>query len=220
VKITPALAALVAAFIVALIVAFVLRPAQLTVHPAPDPTSLHTAEPVPNAPARARPRPLVYVAGAVVHPGVYAVDGDARARDALAQAGGATRDADLVAVNLAAHVADGDEIAVPRRGEAPAPARSARRRVADAGAAHRRRPRRRAAHAERTGDAAAIIDVNSADAGTLTGLPGIGPVLAERIVEFRTLNGPFTSVDGLADVAGMTPQRLDELEPLVTVGTK
>ena len=220
VKISPGLAALLAALIVAVVVAYVLRPAQLTVHPAPAPSILRSADLEPNMPARVRPRPLVYVAGAVVHPGVYAVADDARARDALAAAGGATREADLVAVNLAAHIADGDEIAVPRIGDVTAAApRSARRRVAGARGAHRRRPRRRAASASNPRVANAVpVDLNTADESELAELPGIGPTLATRIVEFRALNGPFVSVDGLADVAGITPARLDELLPLLSVG--
>jgi competence protein ComEA len=219
VKISPGFAALIAALIVAVIVAFVLRPAQLTVHPAPAPSITRSADPEPNGPLRSRARPLVYVAGAVVHPGVYAIADDARARDALAAAGGATRDADLVAVNLAAHIADGDEIAVPRIGAAPAAPRSARRRVAGGSGAHRRRPRRRAASTPdpSTGNAP-LVDLNTADESELAELPGIGPTLAARIVEFRALNGPFVSVDGLADVAGITPARLDELMPLLSVG--
>jgi hypothetical protein len=110
VKISASLAAVFAALAVAAVIAFVLRPSQLAVHPAAPPAIVRSADPTPNDPVRVRARPLVYVAGAVVHPGVYAVAGDARARDALAAAGGATRDADLVAVNLAAHVADGDEM--------------------------------------------------------------------------------------------------------------
>jgi competence protein ComEA len=66
--------------------------------------------------------------------------------------------------------------------------------------------------------AAATVDLNTADESELAELPGIGPTLAARIVEFRTLNGPFASVDGLADVAGITPARLDELIPLISVG--
>jgi competence protein ComEA len=165
---------------------------------------------------------LVYVAGAVAHPGVYAVAGDARAQDALARAGGATRDADLVAVNLAAHVADGDEIAVPHQGDvrSTAPARSAHRRTSSGASRRtRRRPRSGERSAAGTGPAAAsIVDINAADARTLAELPGIGATLAERIVEFRSLNGPFTSVDGLADVSGITPQRLEILTPLLTAG--
>ena len=200
--ISPSMAALAGAGLVAVIVAFVLRPAQLATHAAPE-----APTPAPARPAQL----LVYVAGAVAHPGVYALSGDARARDALAKAGGPANDADLVAVNLAARVADGDEIAVPHQGEArSAPAaRSTHQRTASAaGRRSRRRP-------QRTSN---VVDLNSADEGTLAELPGIGPTLAQRIVEFRTLNGPFASVDGLADVAGITPQRLDALTPVLTVG--
>jgi competence protein ComEA len=220
VNISPSLAAFASAAVVAAVVAFVLRPAQLTVHhPAPEVSdSIERAHVQPAE----RAQTLVYVAGAVVHPGVYALAGDARARDALAKAGGATHDADLVAVNLAARVADGDEIAVPRYGEeAPAPTvRSAARKTSGAARRTRRRPRRSTASRPDAapGDDVRSVDLNSADAATLAELPGIGPTLAERIVEFRTLNGPFASVDGLADVAGITPQRLDALTPLLTTG--
>ncbi|HEY5349987.1 MAG TPA: ComEA family DNA-binding protein [Candidatus Lustribacter sp.] len=214
-KVTPALAALGGAALVAAGVAFVLRPAQLAPHSAPELSApretIHTL-------AAARSRTLVYVAGAVAHPGVYALAGDARAQDALAKAGGATRDADLVAVNLAAHVADGDEIAVPHRGDPRAPAARPHRRTSSGGARRaKRRPHRSAADRDGAAIASAqTVDLNTADERALAELPGIGPTLAERIVEFRTLNGPFASVDGLADVAGITPRRLDALAPLLT----
>lgn len=211
-NISPSLAAVAGAALVAVVTAFVLRPAQLAPHPAPEltPPGEHAHA---FAPAE-RASLLVYVAGAVVHPGVYTLSGDARAKDALAKAGGATRDADLVAVNLAAHVADGDEVAVPHFGEAKSrPAtRSGPRRAR--GRPHRSAPSSTAAAG------APPLNLNSADAQALAELPGIGPTLAERIVEFRTLNGPFASVDGLADVAGITPQRLDALHPLLTTGER
>jgi competence protein ComEA len=215
--ITPSLAAIAGASLVAVLVAFVFRPAQLAPHAAPELAASHEpAHSAPPVPARA----LVYVAGAVVHPGVYALSGDARAQDALAKAGGATHDADLVAVNLAAHVADGDEIAVPHQGEIRTrpSARSAHRPSSAVARRTRRRPRRN----ERSADGAAagehIVDINVADSRALAELPGIGPTLAQRIVEFRALNGPFASVDGLADVAGITPRSLETLTPLITVG--
>jgi competence protein ComEA len=201
--------------LVAVTVAFVLRPAQLVPHAPAEPVV--EREPERPAPPSAAPE-LVYVAGAVVHPGVYPVTAGARARDALAKAGGATGDADLVAVNLAARVADGDEIAVPRRGEGQAAprARSTHRRSAAAGERRsRRRPRRSDAPAA---DGGATVDLNAADAQTLAALPGIGPVLADRIVAFRDANGPFASVDGLADVAGITPSRLNALVPYLNAG--
>jgi competence protein ComEA len=210
VKITPSLAAIAGAALVAIVVAFVLRPAQLAPHAAPELSVAHESAPPL---AVSRPQIKVYVAGAVVHPGVYVLSADERAQDALEKAGGATHDADLVAVNLAAHVADGDEIAVPHQGDvrAVSSVRSADRRTPSTGA--RRRPRRSAGVV-----AAHTVDLNRAGEKTLAELPGIGPTLAQRIVEFRALNGPFASVDGLADVAGIAPQRLDALAPLLTVG--
>ena len=142
----------------------------------------------------------------------------ARAEDALARAGGPKSDADLVAVNLAAPVSDGAEIAFPKIGETTP---------------HRRRgagPRVRAAHAPRghghrrsatpdpdTNPASQSIDLNSADASELETLPGIGAALAERIVSYREANGPFASVDELADVSGITPRLQDEIADFVVV---
>lgn len=208
VTVSPSLAALAGAAAVAAGVAFVLRPAQLASQPPPG-ISLPAVSASPPAPPPARM--IVYVAGAVVHPGVYPLSGDARASDALVKAGGATGDADLVAVNLAARVTDGEEIAVPRQGEVrPRPPTGAPRRLprrtAAPGAERPRRFPRRAADVS-----GPPVDLNAADAQTLAELPGIGPVLAGRIVAFRALNGPFASVDGLADVAGITPQRLEAL---------
>jgi competence protein ComEA len=221
VTISPSLAAVGGASLVAVVVAFVLRPVQLAPHPSPE-LSLPRESVHAPAPASARPQTMVYVAGAVAHPGVYVIAPDARAKDALAKAGGATLDADLVAVNLAAHVADGDEIAVPHQGDvlrAASAARSAHRRTAGAAHVTRRRPRRAATNAgSAEPESAQVVDINTAGADALAQLPGIGPTLAERIVEFRTLNGPFASVDGLADVAGITAQRLDALTPSLTAG--
>jgi competence protein ComEA len=170
--------------------------------------------------ARASPAPqtMVYVTGEVARPGVYAVRADARAKDALALAGGSRPGADLAAVNLAAHVRDGDEIVVPVRGAALAALAhtSGAARHSAGRRAHgppRSRPNRHARADEPP--PAAQVDINAADAGTLATVPGIGPGLAERIVAFRTANGPFASVDELLDVSGITDRRLDAMLPYV-----
>ncbi len=161
---------------------------------------------------------MVYVAGEVARPGVYPVRSDARAKDALALAGGTRSDADLLAVNLAAHVRDGDEIIVPARG-APLTAAERSRGPSRLGTGrrthgpHRGQRHRRARHDEPP--PAGQVDLNAADAGTLATIPGIGPGLAERIVAFRTSNGPFASVDELLDVSGITDRRLDAMLPYV-----
>lgn len=142
---------------------------------------------------------VVYVAGAVVHPGLYALAAAARVDDAVRRAGGLRADADPQAVNLAEHITDGEEIRVVRAGEAtPRPARKRTRR------------RIRATPGE-------SVDVNSAQASVLASLPGIGATLAARIVQYRELNGPFASVDELADVAGMTQRRIDAIAPFITL---
>lgn len=141
---------------------------------------------------------VVYVAGAVAHPGLYTVAGNARVNDAVRRAGGLRSDADTEAVNLAQHVTDGEEIRVARVGEStPRPARG---RVA------------RKAHT-----VPANVDLNTADASALASLPGVGATLAERIIEYRRLNGRFASLDELADVSGMTQRRIDAITPYISL---
>ncbi|HEX3468211.1 MAG TPA: helix-hairpin-helix domain-containing protein [Candidatus Elarobacter sp.] len=177
-------------------------------------------------------RSLVYVAGEVVHPGIYRVTADARVADAVARAGGARPDADLVAVNLAAHLSDGDEIVVPVKGASALETGRRRRSSSTTGAVRGgERASRRDAHARserhkrsrpRTASStddgvppAGQVDLNTADAETLATVPGIGAGLAERIVAFRAANGPFATVDELLDVSGITDRRLEAILPYV-----
>jgi competence protein ComEA len=153
---------------------------------------------------------LASVAGSVVRPGVYPVPAGARVRDLLVAAGGTRGDADLVAVNLAAHVEDGDEVVVPARGEDVT-----RRSRRTHGPRRRTHGHRRSGERARTEPPTAPIDLNRADADELATIPGIGPTLAERIVVFRAANGPFTSPDELLDVEGFTDKRLDTVAQYV-----
>lgn len=142
---------------------------------------------------------VVHVAGAVARPGVYQMANGDRVGDAVELAGGPTDDADLDRINLAALIADGGQINVPRVGQALViPVESA------TGAA--------------AGDAtAAPIDINTADATLLETLPGVGPSTAAAIISHREQNGPFPSVAALDDVSGIGPARLEALRDLVTV---
>jgi competence protein ComEA len=203
--------------LVALGLLAVLRPARA---PAIPPAMVSARGVDADAPSTPRPQPsapstLVYVAGEVVHPGVYAIGGDARVADAVARAGGMRPAADPTAVNLAAHVRDGDEILVTARGAVASAAPHHRR-----GHGLRRRSHGRSRdRSSAVGDNApsAPVDLNAADAGTLATVPGIGPGLAERIVAFRAANGPFASADGLLDVAGITDRRLESALPYIVV---
>lgn len=181
------------------------------------PTPLRTATPAPV---------VVYVAGEVLRPGVYRLPASGRVDDAVRAAGGQSAAADPVGVNLAERLRDGEEIVVPARGAAvPAvasrrnSATSPRRRrgsaVARAGTAPKHRSsgkRGRKAPPENP------VDVNSADAATLETIPGIGPRLAERIVEFRETNGAFATPDELLDVNGISERLLDEISPYLSFG--
>jgi competence protein ComEA len=142
----------------------------------------------------------VYVVGAVARPGLYRLSGNPRAVDAVTAAGGLTRQADRVAVNLAAFVHDGDELIVPAIGQARA--------------LYTSRHRTRSRHARSR--ASGTVDINAASADELATVPGIGRAVAERIVEMRERVGSFDSLDELLDVAGMTDTRLERARPYLT----
>ncbi|MFC7491932.1 MULTISPECIES: helix-hairpin-helix domain-containing protein [unclassified Knoellia] len=152
---------------------------------------------------------VVHVVGQVARPGVYRMSAGARVGDAVASAGGASRTADLTAVNLARVLVDGEQIVVPRPGEVVAgPGAGA---SAGSGAAGGVGAGSGAAPASGT------VSLNSADLPALDTLPGVGPVLAQRILDWRTEHGRFTSVEELGEVSGIGEKLLAQLTPKVTL---
>ncbi len=156
----------------------------------------HAAIPVLRAPrpaaATRSARLVVDVAGAVRRPGLHALPPGTRIADAVAAAGGATAKADISAVNLAAPVADGEQIVVPMRGGPGVTAAS--------------------------GDApspTAPLDLNTASLEQLDALPGIGPTTAQKILDYRQAHGAFHSVAELDAVSGIGQGRLEQLKGLV-----
>jgi competence protein ComEA len=151
------------------------------------------------APVRVAAKPaaakllVVDVAGAVRRPGLYRLRSGSRIDDAIAAAGGPTAKAQIDAVNLAAPVADGEQVVVPGRG---------------AGAV--------AASPPAAGSSpSAPLDLNTATAEQLDALPGIGPVTAQKILDYRQAHGPFHSVAELEGVPGIGAGRLEQLKGLV-----
>ena len=132
---------------------------------------------------------LVHVVGAVRHPGVYQLADGARARDAVTAAGGATKRAELEGLNLAAPVADGDQVVVPVRGQA--------------------------SHAAATPGKPAIVRLNQAEVAALDTLPGIGPATAQRIIAWRDEHGPFGTIEDLLDVPGIGEAKLAAMRDLI-----
>lgn len=133
----------------------------------------------------------VHVAGAVKSPGVYSLERGSRTQDAINLAG-PKPEADLNALNLAAILQDGQRVWVP---EIPDPS----------------------AESEDPGTGAeGKININTADARALEGLPGVGPALAERIVRYREQNGPFSMVEELTNVSGIGEKTLEGLRDYAT----
>ena len=177
------------------------KPIQIAETPAPAVAA--PASPTSGAPASgsvaasASPSQLfVDVAGLVNKPGVYPFDPGARVIDAIHRAGGARPDADLTLLNLAAPLADGQQILVQKKGAA----------TTGGGTGTTTGP-----------GGVAIVNINTADETTLETLNGVGPALATAIIQYRTEHGAFTSVDQLDDVSGIGPATLEKLRPQVTV---
>ena len=141
---------------------------------------------------------FVHVAGEVRRPGLYRLSAGSRVAGALERAGGPGRRAELAAVNLAATLEDGQQVVVPRRGAAGAPASSGASSASGA-----------------TATARARISLASATAEQLDGLDGIGPTLAKRILEYRDEHGGFRSVGQLSAVEGIGEKRLAALKEAV-----
>jgi competence protein ComEA len=191
-----------AALAVSLVVgAVVLRSVALSPGAAidlPDPAPLGTAGAAGNdgvVDPRTTPAPssglvVVHVVGAVAVPGVVRLPVGARVIDAVAAAGGATGDADLSRLNLARVLVDGEQVVVPRPGD----------------------PETQVAPTASRG-IGGLVNLNTASPAQLDELPGVGPVLAQRIVDHR----PFTSVDELDEVSGVGPTLLERLRPLVRI---
>jgi competence protein ComEA len=144
-------------------------------------------------------RVVVDVTGAIRRPGLYRLRRGARIADAIARAGGATKSADTSRVNLAAPLADGQQVVMPRRGGAGSTGSG----VVGGGSA---------------ASPAAPLDLNTATVDELDALPGVGPVTAGKIVAYREEHGPFTSLSQLDAIPGIGPARIADLRGLVVQG--
>ena len=151
---------------------------------------------------------VVDVVGAVRRPGVVSLPASARVVDAVNAAGGVRPDADAERLDLAAHLVDGERIAVPRRGAAGDPASP----TGDQGAGATGDPT-----ASDAGGTAGPVNLNTASQAQLEALPGIGPSLAQAIIAEREREGGFHSVSDLRRVHGIGDVRFAQLQPLVTV---
>ena len=175
-------------------VAFQLQPPPATATPAPSPT----------------PAPItVDVAGAVLRPGVYELPASARSADAITAAGGFAPNADQAALSLAQPLQDGDKLIVPEAGANRSASAAIAPEAPGVGAS-------RGSALDVAG--VALININTASALELEALPAIGPVTAQAIVDYRTANGNFRSVEEIVKVKGIGPATLEKIKLLITVG--
>lgn len=162
---------------------------------SPQPILLSTATPLPSPEATPTPRPLrVYVSGAVQQPDVYTLPPDSIVKDALLAAGGPAGDADLDRINLASPVADGQHVYVPHLDEENPPVAPPSGQRLSGGK----------------------VNINAADAAALESLPGIGPTLAQRILDYRQANGPFGQIEDIVQVSGIGPATFEKMRDLIT----
>ncbi|MEU4393033.1 ComEA family DNA-binding protein [Kribbella sp. NPDC023855] len=143
---------------------------------------------------------VVHVAGKVRRPGLVRASTGSRVADVLAAAGGALPGVDLTTLNLARPVTDGEQIVVGVPGAAPPSSPAAGNPTSTPGA-----------------PPGTPLDLNTATLAQLDALPGVGPVLAQRILDWRTEHGRFTSPDELQEVPGVGPKKFESLKPHVRV---
>ena len=188
-------------------------------------SAIDTAPVLPVEAASAGVSPLVaglitvHVVGAVVNPGVYRVPAGSRVVDAVDLAGGVTQNADTENVNMALPVGDADQVFIPTRSSrassAPRTTVSAVRSPARSKDAVEGPNSSESAPASPS--SGGLININTADAAALEGLPGVGPATAKAIIDHRTANGPFASVEDLKKVKGIGDAKFAALRPSVTV---
>jgi len=165
--------------------------------PRPTKLSLESAAPTDGEKSR---RLFVHVGGAVQRPGLYRLSDGARVDDAVQAAGGVLEDADLDALNLAARVKDGDKVLVPSRSGTAEGSPGGPQNGSGGGGAQ-----------------GGLVNLNTATIADLETLPGIGPAIAQRIIDFRSSNGGFRKVEDLLEVSGIGPKTFEKLRDHVTV---
>jgi competence protein ComEA len=161
-----------------------------------------------------KPRTLrIHIAGKVAKPGVYELDPGSRVAEAIEVAGGASQGADLESINLAEKLQDGQQVYIAPKGEVPPPtvsivkgggrASSGKQSAGSSGTEKYKNP----------GDG--TVSINTADLNDLQHLVGVGPAMAQRIIDYRKEHGGFKAVDELEEVKGIGPKSLAKMKPFV-----
>lgn len=151
---------------------------------------------------------VVDVDGAVAHPGLYKLPPDSRVQAALAAAGGLSPQADVHRINRAAKLHDGQKLYVLSQGESTPPLAASSGQGCEGQACTSAEGGVAGSDTEGQG----LVNINTANAAQLTQLPGVGPAIAQKIIDYRTANGSFTSVDDLTKVPGIGAAKLAQIK--------
>ena len=150
------------------------------------------------------PPVIIHITGAVKSPGVYQLKSTDRVIDAVKIAGGSTEVANLDAVNLAALLRDGQKIIIPYK-------------ILKNSEEENNENIYKSIEGMYSSSTSGKININTANASTLQTLPGIGPVLSERIIEYRNQNGLFEIIDDIKDVSGIGEKKFEGIKDLICV---
>ncbi len=166
--------------------------------PEPTQTALPTTTPSPI---------LVYVSGEILAPDVYALDANSRIKQLVEAAGGFTGNANTTAVNLAQPLTDGAHVHIPAKGEdIPTPLGGLSPPVTSQNE-----------NQSNIGTGGELVNINTANLEELDTLPGIGPVIAQKILDYRAVNGPFANLEALMEVSGIGQAKFDQVKKLITI---
>lgn len=170
-------------------------------------------QPIVLQPAPTKAPLVVHVIGAVPRPGLYEFAEGARIQDAVDAAGGLLSSANVDAINLAALLSDGQQLNIPYlEGQATTEESTS---LELPGSSNNNESSTQESSLSSDGE---LININTATLEELDSLPGIGPTIAQRIIDYRTENGAFSTIDEIMDVSGVGPATFDEIKDLITVG--
>lgn len=169
---------------------------------------LPSGQPIALQPAPTKQPIAVHVIGAVPRPGLYEFAEGARVQDAITAAGGLLASANVDVINLAAPLEDGQQLDIPyKAGEEPQEPDEEENELALPGATEE----------PDVQGSEELININTASLEELDSLPGIGPSIAQRIIDYREENGPFQVIDDIMNVSGIGPSTFDQIKDLITV---
>jgi competence protein ComEA len=172
-------------------------------------------EPIMLQPAPTKEPIAVHVVGAIPRPGLYEFAEGARIQDAIDAAGGLLTSADVNTINLAALLEDGQQLNIPyKAGQEPIEGSTGSDPASDENSLVL--PGATEATQSQSGSGTELININTASVEELDTLPGIGPTIAQRVVDYRTENGPFQLIEDIMNVSGIGPSTFDQIKGLIT----